>query len=269
MNEQYLGWSVFDRVFYDLTTGKQIYGISLPRLDWVRLRLAVTNRIVRVSTASWPPIPQTQQYSIADQTSSLFALKSMRNYVTNGSASQINFSNGGGFDTSDTAWNGQGGGCCATLAPIVIPLTTESTCFDGGYWGNDRTYFGFGYASEIILLKPNVRWTLAPQSQPPFPCLVQRDVYTGQESNAPSGLPGSMSGPWTISGSALYVDISVPNCTTACFLALSVQPSTGGAGDPGTITQAVNTVAQTVRLTVGSAPGIGGAFTGRWTLLNL
>ena len=257
MNTLYAYWDCFSKSFYDpRRNGAPVFGWSIPRLDLVRFRVAVTNGKAKITATTGIPLTQ-YQYDLREYTSSLFALKPNNSYLAD-AAGQLDFTNGGGYDTSDTAWMTTGQNGCITLAPIVIPITVLSR----------------NYNQEIILLKTGARWTLRPDSglYPP-PCEVQRDVYTGNESNAPSGLPGGLRGTWTISGAHLSTDISIPNCTAACQLAIGVLPSTGGAGDPGQVTQQVitnvNPALNVVRLAVGASPGTGGTYSGPWSLLNI
>jgi hypothetical protein len=253
MNTTFAYWDRYSRSFYDpRRNGAPVFGWAMPRLDWIRFRLAITNGKARIDSATGIPLA-AYRYNASEYTSSLFALKSAANFVLDASGA-LDFSNGGGFETGDTSWHSASIGC-VTLAPIILPLTLASGL----------------YNSEVILLKTNVRWTLRPDTGPYAPPVdVQRDVFCGNESNAPSGLPGGLTGAWTISGTSLYVDVSVPGATASCLLAIGVSPSTGGAGDPGTVIQTpLAGGVDTVRLSVASSPGMGGTFTGRWTLLNL
>lgn len=254
MNTLYGFYDTYGKVFYDpRRNGAPVFGFALPRLDAVRFRIAVTYGKARIDATTSIPLAQ-YRCDIRDYTSSLYALKSNTNYIENGS---MDFNNGGGFETGDTEWHAAAI-CCVTLAPIVIPLTVFS-----------RTY-----NQEIVLLKTGQRWTLRPDSgEYPPSCEVQRDVYSGNESNAPSGLPGGLRGTWVISDASVSTDILIPNCTSQCQLSIGVLPSTGGAGDSGQITQqfVANTdpTLNVIRLSVGSSPGIGGKFQGNWTLLSL
>lgn len=253
MNTYYGYFDAYGKIFYDpRRNGAPVFGWAIPRLDAVRFRIAITYGKARINTTTGIPLTQ-YQYDIRDYNSSLYALKSNANYIEGG---PLDFSNGGGFETGDTAWHAAAI-CCVTLAPIVVPITIHSRV----------------YNQEIVMLKTGQRWTLRPDSgEYPPPCEIQRDVYTGNESNAPSGLPGGLKGPWTISGASVSTDISIPNCTSQCQLAIGVLPPTN-AGDSGQIMQQVITntdpTLNVVRLSVGASPGTGGAFNGNWTLLNL
>lgn len=253
MNDIWAYYDVYSRSFYNpRKSGRDVFGFALPRLDWVRLRLATTLGRAKIDATTGIPT-STYRYSITDYTSSLFALKSLTHYLQDADGS-LAFTNGGGFDTSDTGWHGAAS-CCVTFAPIVVPLTVDS----------DK------YQIDLVLLKTNQRWTLRPETNEALApwCYVQRDVYTGTESNAPAGLPGGLRGTWTISGTSDYVDLAIPSATSNTQLAIGVLPSTN-AGDPGTITQTpLGGGANTVRLSVQSSPGTGGAFNGNYTLLSL
>lgn len=253
MNTTWAYFDVLSKSFYDpRRNGAPVHGWAIPRLDQVRVRVAVTMGKAKITAATGIPLSQ-YQINLGEYTSSLFALKTNANFLDDASG-DLDFTNGGGYETADSDWHGAAV-CCVTLAPIVIPITLKSGL----------------YNQEIVLLKTNRRWTLRPDNGAYAPpCEVQRDVYTGSESNAPSGLPGGLRGTWTISGTNAYTDLSVPGATSGCQLAIGVLPSTGGAGDAGTITQTpLAGGANTVRLSVSSAPGTGGTFNGNWTLLNL
>ena len=263
MNEIFSYWDCHRKAFYDpRNSGREVFGLIMPRLDWVRLNLAVTYGTSKVNTAG---IPLSGGYDLSTYTSSLFVLKDMANYYYGESgtggypigSNVLNFSNGGGFDLTARAWH-QVAPCCVTLAPIVIPLTVPSII----------------YNSEISLLKTGQTWRLIPESSGLLanPCRVQRDVWTGQESNSPDGLPGGITGQWTIAGTATTFQIPVPNATVNCQVALGVTGSTGSAGDIGmivlSVVQNINPLLNYVLMTVGSAPGTGAAWSGNFTVLN-
>ena len=252
-------YDIFSRSFYDpYKNGSPVFNISLPRFDWVRFRVAVTygKQVVNKTTG----IPTAGQVDLQAQVSSIFSLKDNFNYYAK-TGSTFQFTNGGGYDTSDTGWHAPSTGC-VTLAPIVIP----STVWCGEYFAAIKFFTATGVTWELIPDGNTI--DAAPR------CLVQRDAYTGLESSVPSGIPGGLHGTWTISGTSQTVNITIPNCTANCQLAIGVQPATGGAGDVGTITQQVfvnplNPALSYVQLATGSAPGAGAAYNGTYTLLGL
>ena len=245
--------------YYNPLTGRPTFGLDIPRLDWVRIRVALTTGRAKIDPTTRLPLPR-YRVPIPEYSSSLFVLKTKANYYGNG---PLAFNNGGGFDATDTAWNGAADGCF-TLAPVVIPLTVLST----------------EYFREIVLLRTaGSRWTLRPSTsnglQPPA-CNVLNDVYSGAESNAPSGLPCSITGTWTIANTVPYVDVPVAGATARTLLAIGQSAPTGGAGDSGQIYQQPlplddggNPIPNVVRLSVGQAPGQGGSYNGTYTLLIL
>lgn len=245
-------WAYFDSLgqcFYDpRNNGEAVFSFQIPQLDWVRVRLAVTKGRARVSSAG---VPLAQyRVNLSDYTSSLLAFKTNSQLLA-GASGALAFTNGGGFDPADTDWHSAALGC-VTLAPVVCPITLNCQ------W----------YNSDLVLLKANDRWTLRDGNAAPW--RIERVVFTGLESNAPEGLPGGLSGTWEITGTNSHVDLSIPNATENAQLAIGVLPSTGDAGDPGTITQEpLAGGADTVRLSVGSAPGTGASFRGTYTLLRL
>lgn len=245
--------------FYNPRTGRPTFGFDIPRLDWIRIRVAITTGRAKIDPTTRLPLAR-YRLPIPEYSSSLFVLKTKANYYGDG---DLTFTNGGGYDAGDTAWNGAADGCF-TLAPVIVPLTVLST----------------EYYSEIVIFRTaGSRWTLRPSSsnglQPPV-TNVLRDVYSGAESNAPKGLPGSITGTWIIANTVPYVDVPVAGATAQTLLAIGQSTPSGGAGDSGQIYQQPlpldihgNPIPNVVRLSAGQAPGQGGSWQGNFTLLIL
>jgi hypothetical protein len=94
-------------------------------------------------------------------------------------------------------------------------------------------------------------------------------TLTGVDTIELPQIMGDLYGSWIIANTDTTTDISVPNCTANTQLSVGVGLSTGGAGDPGTVMQTPIPSENIVRLSVNSAPGLGGSYTGTWTLVNL
>lgn len=250
-------YSVYERCVYNPWTRKKEFGITLPRLDWIRYRVAVTYGMARVPKTGLPLPAATDQYPISDQTTANWSIKSAQNYTlgnTSASTSALDYSVDG-FDTTDTDWHHLSGNVgLITLAPIVIPLTVQAQSFN----------------SEVMLYKPSVQWRLCANLTPPYAATVLTDVYTGSESNAPSGGIGPVGGTWTVSGTNTYVDVAVTGATSGTRLAIGNSASTGSPGDHGDPTQTpLAGGANTVRISFSTAPGTSNAWNGSWNLLAL
>lgn len=252
-------YDVYAREHYNPITGKVVHGFVLPRLDWIRWRIAATYGRVKVpKTGPLIPTSGSVQYPINSYTTGNFTIKSETNWLQgneDAANSEVDYSVNG-FDTADTAWHHLSGNTgLVTLAPIVIPITVLSG----------------PYTLEVSLYTSTVRWSLINQHPRPLDGTVLIDVFTGLESNAPSGTAGSVGDDFTISGTNAYVDVEVEGATASTRLAIGFYAPTGEPGDPGTVIQTPlpGGAADTVRLAVNQAPGTGAAFNGHWSLLNL
>jgi hypothetical protein len=251
MNDIYLYYDVLTKEFYDpWQNGRTIYGMSLARLDRVRVRLAVTNGALNASqVSSTTRIPNSDyQYDLSDMTGALFVLKTMRQYEREDSFTFASL----GFDTTDTAWH-QASSQTSTLTLGAIVLPTDVAA------GR--------YAVELALVKSSTkaRWTLQrPDPITPFLADVLRPVYAG------AGLSGFLGGSWSISGSATTTDLTVASAAAGTVLSVGLLAPTGTPTDPTAITQTPlpGGAANTVRLTVPTAPGTGNAFNGCWSCIK-
>ena len=249
----YLYFSERDRRYYDpWNGGRTVPVIEVARLDLVRVRVAVTKTIATQGNggidADGKPVT-AQQVDLSEWTNHVLAAKTDANFNLD-AAGALDFAIPG-FESADSAWHAQANGLF-TVAPMVLALSIASG----------------RYNTELVLLKTGARRTLYPP-RVPLEFEVLRDVYTGSESNAPSGVPGGQSGEWTIADADTTVDLTVTGATATTKLAVGMYASTGEPGDIGQITQIPlpGSVADTVRLSITVPPGIGNAWNGFWSLI--
>jgi hypothetical protein len=179
--------------FYDpLHDGRRVWGFAFPKLDKLRLRVAVTAGKATTDIDGKPL--SAYRVSLADQSNVIFALKTAENVALEADGDiSLGVS---GFDTSDTGWQSLSAGMFSVS--IVAPLTLA-----GGI-----------YIPEIDLLdSTNNSWSLDSGDYPTV-CDVTRRVYTGAESTPVSGASGQTWFAGTVLTGHDTVTITVTGMTT-------------------------------------------------------